>query len=88
MKLAIKVVPKSSRNGVVGWIGDALKVRVTAAPERGRANDAVEEVIAGVLDVPRGQVRVVAGHTSPRKVVEIDGLDDSEVRRRLAANLY
>jgi uncharacterized protein YggU (UPF0235/DUF167 family) len=88
VKLAIKVVPKSSRNGVAGWIGDALKVCVTAAPERGRANDAVEEVIAGVLDLPRGQVRVVAGHASPRKVIEINGLDDSEVRRRLAANLY
>jgi uncharacterized protein YggU (UPF0235/DUF167 family) len=64
-----------------------LKVRVTAPPERGRANAAVEAAIAGALDVPPDCVRIVAGQTSARKVVEIDGLAESEVHRRLSKGL-
>ena len=75
MRLHLKVVPKASRDRVVGWVGDRLKVQVTAAPERGKANDAVIEVLAAALGVPRGRVRIVAGETSPLKTVEIDGDD-------------
>ena len=72
MRLHLKVVPKSSRDRVVGWVGDRLKVQVTAAPERGKANDAVVEVVAAALGVPRSRVRIVAGETSPLKTVEVD----------------
>ena len=51
MRLAVKVVPKASRDGVAGWLGDALKVCVTAPPERGKANAAVERVVAHALGV-------------------------------------
>lgn len=83
MKLAVKAIPKSSRNCVVGWLGDALKVRVTAAAEHGKANAAVEAAVAEALGVTNASVRVVAGKTSPRKVVEIVGLSEAEVYRRL-----
>ncbi len=83
MRLAVKVVPKASRDGIAGWLGDALKVCVTAPPERGKANAAVEQVVADALGVPRDRVRVIAGHTSPRKVVEIDGVEEADVRARL-----
>lgn len=83
MKLFVKVVPKSSRNCVVGWMGKTLKVCVTAPPERGKANAAVAEVLAEALGLSTESVRVVVGHASPHKVVEIDGLEDAEVRRRL-----
>lgn len=73
MKIQLKVIPKSSRDRVVGWVGDRLKVQVTAAPERGRANDAVIDVLAATLGLSRSQVRIVAGETSPLKTVEIDG---------------
>ena len=84
MILSIKVVPKSSRDRVAGWMGDALKVCVTAPPEKGKANAAVEALLAEALGLPRESVRIVAGLASPRKTVEIDGLDDAELRRRLA----
>jgi hypothetical protein len=58
---------------------------VRAAPERGRANDAVEALLAAALGVPRTRVRVVAGHTGTRKQVEIEGFDGIEVRSRLQA---
>jgi uncharacterized protein len=67
----------------VGRFGDAWKLRVRAAPERGRANDEVVELVAGRLGLTRAEVRVVAGHTSRDKVVELDGLQLDEAERRL-----
>jgi len=83
MRLLVRVVPKASREGVIGWLGDELKVRVTAAPERGRANAAVERVLTEALGLSSGRVRVVGGHAARRKVVEIEGLEEAEARRRL-----
>ena len=78
------IVPGSSRTAIAGWLGDALKIRVSAPPERGKANAAVEALLAGVLDLPPGQVRVVSGGASAHKVVEITGLTEAELQRRLA----
>jgi len=83
IKLAIKAIPGSSRNGVAGWLGETLKVRVTAPAERGKANEAIELVIAEALGISSACVHVVAGKASPRKVVEIAGLSDEEIHRRL-----
>lgn len=83
VKLKVKVVPGASRAGVHGWLGDSLKVRVTASPEKGRANKEVEALIGKALDVRPGAVRIVSGRTSPRKVLEVDGLSNAEIRQRL-----
>jgi len=83
-QLAIKVVPGASRDGVAGWLGTALKIRVAAPPERRKANAAVERVLAEALGLPRDAVRIVAGATSARKTVEVAGLSESELRQRLA----
>ena len=83
-KLPVKVVPGSSRTAIAGWLGDTLRVRVTAPPERGRANAAVESLLGEVLGLSGGGVRIVSGGSSPRKLVEITGLGESEVRRRLS----
>ena len=72
---------------MAGWLGDTLKVRVTAPAERGKANAAIETVIAEALDIPRASARVVSGKTSPRKVVEITGLSETEVYRRLSKGI-
>lgn len=84
VKLPIKVVAGSSRNGVAGWSGNTLRVRVSAPAERGKANAAVEALLNEALGLRRGGARIVSGSTSPRKVVEIIGLSESEVRRRLS----
>lgn len=80
----IKVVPGSSRDGIAGWLGETLKIRVRAPAERGKANAAVEEIVAEVLGVPKGRARIVAGRTTARKVVEISGLSEAEIHHRLA----
>jgi uncharacterized protein (TIGR00251 family) len=79
----LRVSPGASRTEIVGRHGDGWKVRVTAAAERGRANDAVVRLLADTLGVPPDAVCLVAGRTSRDKVVEISGLDRAEVRRRL-----
>jgi len=83
-RLHVKVVPHSSRDCVAGWLGETLKVRVTAPAERGRANAAVEATIADALGLPKGSARIVQGWTSPRKIVEVVGLSAPEVHRRLS----
>ena len=84
IKLSVKVVPGASRDGIAGWLGETLKVRVTAPAERGRANAAVEELLAGALGVPKDCVRIVAGAASARKVILISRLSEAEVRHRLS----
>lgn len=80
----IKVVPGASRSRIVGRLGAALKVSVSAAPEAGKANAAVTELLAGALGLRRGDVTIVSGQSRPQKRVAITGLDADEVRRRLA----
>jgi len=84
MRLAVKVTPSAPRDAIAGWLGDALKVRVKAPPERGKANAALEQLLAAALGLAHDRVRVVAGHTSPRKQVEIVGLSEHEVHERLS----
>ena len=83
-RLRLRVSPGSRRNEVVGRHGDAWKVRISAPPEHGRANDAVVQLLADRLDVPRRDVTLVSGHGAPDKIVELNGLDLAEAERRLS----
>lgn len=88
MKLRIKVVPSSSKDAIAEWLDDTLKVRVRAPPEKGKANASVEKLIGKTLGLPRGHVRIVSGKTSGRKMVEIAGMSEAEVRSRLSESLF
>jgi len=83
--IAVKVVPGASRTRVAGRLGDALKVQVAAAPERGKANQAVAELLAQVLGVRVAQVELVSGPAQPRKTFRVTGLDQPTVNQKLAA---
>lgn len=82
-QIRVKVTPRAREDAVTGWTGDILKVRVRAAAERGKANEAVCAVIAEALGVPVRDVSVVRGHTSREKVIDVAGLPDRDVRTRL-----
>lgn len=87
-RLAVRVHPGARRAGLTGWMDDgALKLAVAAPPEGGRANEAVVELLADTLGVARRQVTVARGLSARAKTVEIDGLDEAEVRRRVDAAL-
>ncbi len=82
-RLRLRVSAGAARTELAGRHGDAWKVRVSAAPERGRANDAVVRLLSERLDLSRSAVTVVSGHTGREKVVEVQGLDAAEAERRL-----
>ena len=65
----------------------AWKVRVSAPPENGRANDAVLKLLADRVGLPRRAVSLVSGHSGREKVVQVDGLDRAESERRLESEL-
>jgi len=80
-RLNVKVVPGSSRDQIVGWLGDALKIKVTAPPEKGRANKAVVELLSMKLSVNTDDIEIVSGHSSPSKVIAITGMDDETIKK-------
>jgi len=84
-RLRVRVSPGATRSGVIGRHGDGWKVRVTAPPEDGRANDAVIRLLADTLAVPRATVTLVSGHGGRDKIVELAEADPSEIERRLAS---
>lgn len=83
--LAIKAIPNAPRSEIVGWLGDALKVKVHAPPVEGRANEVLCAFLADSLNVPRRSVAVLRGDTSRQKLVRFDGLTPDELKTRLAS---
>ncbi len=81
--LPVKIVPGASRSKVAGVLDGMLKVAVAAAPEKGQANKALIELLAAVLKVPQRSISIERGHTSPRKVVLLEGLTSQQVCRAL-----
>jgi uncharacterized protein (TIGR00251 family) len=84
IRLRVRVSPGARRSEVVGRLGEAWKLRVRSAPERGRANDEVTKLLAHTLGLQARDVRIVSGHTSRDKLVELDGLTVEEAERRLS----
>jgi len=81
VRLTLKIVPGASQDKVVGRLGDALKLRVRAQPERGKANAAVLALLAQYLQVPESSISIVAGYTASSKIVEITGLSNAELQQ-------
>lgn len=79
----VKVVPGSSKTQIAGEFDNMLKVRVSAPPEKGKANKCLIEYLAKILLVKKNDVRVVSGLTSPVKKIEVTGLTTHQTRSRL-----
>ena len=87
-RLAVRVHPGARRNAIRGWQADGvLKLLVSAAPEAGRANQAVCDLIAEVAGVGRRQVTVARGETSRSKQIEVEGIETAELNRRIQRSL-
>ena len=84
-RLRLRVSPGAGRTALVGRHGDAWKVRVTEAPERGRANEAVLRLLADTLALPRTALKLVSGHGGREKIVELTGMGPALIERRLAS---
>lgn len=71
MRIKVKVIPRASRNAIEKMAEDSFRVWVTAAPERGKANQAATELLALEFRVPKSKIALVAGATSGQKVFEV-----------------
>ena len=85
--LPVRAQPGARRNGVVGVHDGQLKVAVTQAPEKGKANGAIKKVLAVSLGLKKSQVELVAGPTSSQKKFCVTGVTTDELRERIAALL-
>ena len=84
VSLKLKVKTKAKQNAVRGVRGDALLVSVTAAPEKGKANQACIALLAQILQLPKSNIEILAGETHPEKVIRVRGLTSTQVQERLA----
>lgn len=82
--IRVRVQPRASRDELVGWLEDTLRVRVTAPPLDGRANAAVRGLIARAAGVPPSVVGIIAGERGRDKLVAVAGLTLDALRARLA----
>ena len=85
--LPIKAQPGAKRNGITGEHAGALKVSVTQAPEKGKANDALVAVIADALGLKRGQIELMSGQTSSQKKFLIRDATREDLEQRLSIAL-
>jgi uncharacterized protein (TIGR00251 family) len=81
--LSLKVVPGSSRDRIAGVYGDGIKITVRKAPEAGKANRAVIELLASQLQIPAANLTILRGLTNPKKQILITSLPADEIHRRL-----
>jgi len=77
--ISVHIQPRASKTEVVGWHGEAVKIRLQSAPVDGAANDELVRFVSKVLGVPRAAVSIIAGATSRRKRLSLDGVSRSQV---------
>jgi uncharacterized protein (TIGR00251 family) len=83
-RFTVRVHPRARRSVITGRLGEAYKLDLAAPPVEGKANDECVRFLAELAGVPRARVRIVSGLTSRNKVVEIAGVAQEELERRLA----
>jgi uncharacterized protein len=80
---SVKVVPRSSKTAIAGLLGGMLKIKLAAAPEKGKANESLVEFLADKLGVKKNVVSITSGHTSPVKTIQITGLTAEAILQKL-----
>jgi len=83
VKLSIKVIPSSSKDCIAGWLGDTLKIKVKAPPEKGKANQSVINILKKHLNLPKGCIEISCGTTSSKKIIEITCDSEKEIKEKL-----
>jgi hypothetical protein len=82
-QFALRVQPRASRNAIVGTMGDAVKLAITAPPVDGKANEAVSKYLAELFRVPKSSVVIVSGETGRNKLIAIRGMRAEQVLKAL-----
>ena len=83
----VRIVPRAKKNEISGRHGDAVKIRITAPPVEGAANEALVAFLAELFDVRQQQIEILSGHASRDKIVCVIGLMPQQVEERLGEYL-
>ncbi len=75
VKLNVRVHPGAAKNTVTGYDGGILNVKITARPEKGKANEALAKYLAGILGIAKSRIEILKGTSSRSKLVAIHGMD-------------
>ena len=78
--LSIKVIPNASKNEIVGWEKDLLRIRLNASPDKGKANDALIVLLSKTLKIPKRDIVILQGEFSRLKRVSLEGLDIQQIK--------
>lgn len=81
--LSVRIQPRSSKNGVTRMEDGSLKIRLTAPPVDGAANEALVTFLSDTLSISKSQVEIVSGLTGRQKVVRVSGISEADVTRLL-----
>ena len=81
--LKVRVQPRASRNQVDGFEEGVIRLRTTASPTNGQANDGVIALLSDVLGISKSRLTIVRGHSSRNKLVSVETLTEREVRHRI-----
>lgn len=79
----VKVITRASKTEIAGVSEGMVKIRLTAAPVDGKANDQLIDFLADQLQVAKTSIEIVAGHNDSKKMISISGLSNAEVEARL-----
>jgi uncharacterized protein (TIGR00251 family) len=77
-QLPLKVVPAAAKTGIVGWLGESLKIKVRAPLDKGRANKEVIALLSKAINIAPSAIHIVSGNASPFKVVVVSNLSLAE----------
>ena len=83
----VRVQPRASKSGVAGELDGVLKIRLTAPPVDGQANEELTRLLAKLFDAPRRRIAILSGQTSKIKVISVSGISVDEASRVLAEAL-
>ncbi|MHC4638477.1 MAG: DUF167 domain-containing protein [Planctomycetota bacterium] len=84
--LPVKVVPGSSKTSIAGLLDGMLKVKVSAPPEKGKANQCLIDFLEKKLSVKKNNIKIISGLTNPVKRIEISGISANAVSKKIKIN--
>jgi len=81
VRFSVRVQPRASADAIAGVHGNSLKIRLTAPPVNGAANERLVIFLSNIFAVPRRAIKILAGESSRSKIVEIEGVTERDVYR-------
>ena len=86
--IAVRVTTRASKNQIVGTLNDGtIKVRITAAPIEGQANDELVEFLSDVLEIAKSRIEIVAGSTGRDKLISVLDMDAETLHKKIVENI-